>query len=460
MQGRVVADRYDLVRPLGRGGMGAVWLAADRLAGRQVAVKELRAPDGLGADEREVFAKRALQEARSAARIQHPNAVVLHDIIPATADDDAIYLIMEYVEGETLGQEMQRAGPLSESRVTTIGLDLVSVLQAAHGLGIVHRDIKPANIMITHGGQAKLTDFGIAHTAGETRLTGSGVMGTPAYMAPELFESGAMPTPAADLWSLGATLYHAASGHNPFGRDSTAATLRAILMDPPPAPANAGPLFTAIAGLLQRDPARRITIPQVHALLSGAPHVHPERHFPHPPTIPVSPGVARPGEVARFTSMPRFLRYALLAGWAMLITGAVAGLAAGAAGHDSAGLLAAVALPACAAAYPLLAGRLAARWPFLTVGPQALVVEHGADGGRRKLTIGWDEITRLGPVSEGGAAYLCAWRNGGPGVIAAPVRLCPLGTPHFPAARIRDAILAARPTALIDPMLRTWRADR
>src|ERR1700761_3618444 len=112
METRLVAGRYRLVRPLGRGGMGAVWLGEDELAGRQVAVKELRAPAEVSDEDRDVFRKRALQEARSAARLAHPNAVMLHDIIPASAHDDAIYLIMEYVDGVTLAQLVRREGPL------------------------------------------------------------------------------------------------------------------------------------------------------------------------------------------------------------------------------------------------------------------------------------------------------------------------------------------------------------
>jgi len=171
MEARLVAGRYQLVRPLGRGGMGTVWLGEDQLAARQVAVKELRPPAGTSEEEQEVFRRRALSEARSAARLAHPNAVTLHDIIPASPADDAVYLIMEYVAGASLGQLVDQQGPLSEPRTVEIALQLLSVLDAAHALGIVHRDIKPANIMITPAGQVKLTDFGIAHMAGGTRLT-------------------------------------------------------------------------------------------------------------------------------------------------------------------------------------------------------------------------------------------------------------------------------------------------
>ena len=248
--------------------MGAVWLGEDKLAGRQVAVKELRAPDGLTDEERDVFRKRALQEARSAARLSHPNAVTLHDIVPATPEDDAVYLVMEYVDGATLAQLVQRGGPVLPERAAGIALQLLSILEAAHSLGIVHRDIKPSNIMVTANGQVKLTDFGIAHMVGGTRLTGSGVIGTPAYMAPEQIQ-GQSITPAVDLWALGATLFDVAEGHNPFDRETTVATFHAILMADLPVPASPPPLGTVISGLLVRDPGQRITIAQARQLLAG-----------------------------------------------------------------------------------------------------------------------------------------------------------------------------------------------
>jgi serine/threonine protein kinase len=219
-QGRLVAGRYRLVRELGRGGMGTVWLAADELLGRAVAVKELRPAAGREGADLQNQQQRALQEARSAARIQHPGVITLYEVIPAAAADDPVYLIMELVEGLTLGELIARDGPLPAPQVASYGLQVLDALAAAHALGIVHRDVKPENIMITAGDRAKLSDFGIAHTIGDPRLTSSGVLGTQAYVAPELFDAAPI-TPAADLWSLGATLYHAAEGHGPFNRDST-----------------------------------------------------------------------------------------------------------------------------------------------------------------------------------------------------------------------------------------------
>ena len=155
--------------------------------------------------------------------------------------------------------------------------------------------------MITPGGQVKLADFGIAHIAGDARLTRSGVMGTQAYMAPELFESAPI-TPAADLWALGATLYAATSGHGPFDRDTTAATLRAILIDDIPVPACSPGLAAAITGLLQRDPAQRATIGQARAQLSQAASHAP----PATGTWPGDPSAAPPPpwEQAKTTLSP------------------------------------------------------------------------------------------------------------------------------------------------------------
>jgi serine/threonine protein kinase len=294
MEARLVSGRYRLVRPLGRGGMGTVWLGEDELAGRMVAVKELRPPAGVSPEEQDVFFRRALSEARSAARLTHPNAVTLHDIIPASPADDAVYLIMEYFDGASLAQLVAEQGPLSEPRTAEIALQLLSVLDAAHALGIVHRDIKPANIMITPAGQVKLTDFGIAHMVGGTRLTGSGVLGTPAYMAPEQLQ-GFDLTPAVDLWALGVTLYDAVAGRNPFDRENTMATFHAILMaDLPPAPCGP-PLAGVIAGLLVRDPVMRMTTERARASLTGA--MAPLR--PADPGVPVPPPVPPAGPTQR-----------------------------------------------------------------------------------------------------------------------------------------------------------------
>ena len=348
-QAPLIAGRYQLRRELGRGGMGVVWLADDQLFDRQVAVKELRPPPGLSDADRDIHTQRALQEARSAARIQHPNAVTIHDVLPATADDDAIYLIMELIDGPTLAQLIRRNGRLRDTIVASLGIQLVDVLQAAHHLGIVHRDIKPGNIMITAGYQVKLTDFGIAHTIGGPSLTRDGIMGTQAYMAPELFD-GQPIAPSADLWSLGATLYCAAEGHGPFARETREATLRAILIDDVPIPDCSPDLADAISAMLRRDPARRATIPQALTLLQVAaatpvpdpppeatPDPEPPSHSIPTPERPrdesgnrssdtVIPPPAPPPPTAPtiFTNMPsRFTLACVRGGWVIALTAAV-----------------------------------------------------------------------------------------------------------------------------------------
>ena len=298
MEGRLVACRYRLIRPLGRGGMGAVWLGEDQLTGRQAAVKELRPPAGISDAEQDVFRRRALAEARSAARLTHPNAVTLYDVIPASPADDAVYLIMEYVDGATLAQVIEREGPLSEPRAAGIALQMLSILDAARALGIVHRDIKPANIMITAAGQVKLADFGIAHMVGGTRLTGSGVIGTPAYMAPEQLQ-GLDITPAVDLWALGATLYNAVAGLQPV---RPADHRRDFPCHPDGGPATGPvcgpPLAPVITRLLVRDPAQRMSTQQARAQLTG-PVVPPP---PGPPTMPAQAWAPDPGRTAVATS--------------------------------------------------------------------------------------------------------------------------------------------------------------
>jgi hypothetical protein len=308
--GRVVAGQYRLLRELGRGGMGVVWLAQDESLTRRVAVKELRPPSGLTGASVARLQQRGLREARNAACIRHPNAVALYKVIPPNADDDAVYLILEFVDGPTLAGLIVRHGPMPAPRVRAIGLQLLDVLQAAHALGIVHRDVKPGNILITPDGQAKLTDFGIAHAAGDSRLTTTdGIMGTLAYMAPELFRPGP-PTPAADLWSLGATLYYAAEGRAPFDRDSVGATLCAILFDPLPSLDCDPEVAAAISRLLRRDPAERATVEQARAQLLGhGPVRFPAAGPPLPePVTAAGPqpavGAARTAIVAREAPPP------------------------------------------------------------------------------------------------------------------------------------------------------------
>ena len=191
-QAPLVAGRYQLLRELGRGGMGVVWLADDRLLVRQVAVKERgRRRDYLTPTATSTPSERCGKHAAPRASTT-PTPSPL-DVLPATAADDTIYLILELIDGPTLAQLIRRNGGLPDATVASLGVQLLDVLQAAHDLGIVHRDIKPANIMVAAGNQVKLTDFGIAHTVGDPRLTDSGTMGTQATWHPNCLATSPSP---------------------------------------------------------------------------------------------------------------------------------------------------------------------------------------------------------------------------------------------------------------------------
>jgi hypothetical protein len=246
--------------------MGTVWRAVDTLIERTVAIKELRAPTGATEAERASFAERALREARNAGRLNHPGVVAVHDVISQPGDYDAVYIVMEYVQAPSLAEILDKQGPLPAQRVAKLGLGVLDALDAAHAMGIVHRDIKPGNVLVAAGDKVKLTDFGIALAAEDSRLTKSGVIGTQAYLAPECFDTGDAG-PAADLWALGATLYHAVAGRAPFDRATTTATLRAILFEEPPPPPGDPRLGEAISGLLTRSVDQRLSSAGARQLL-------------------------------------------------------------------------------------------------------------------------------------------------------------------------------------------------
>ena len=204
--------KYALVRRLGEGGMGAVFQADNLSIGRTVAIKVL--PPHLAKDQ--TYLGRFRRESRLAARISHPNVV---QVLDADETDGRHYLVMEYVEGETLKQRILRKGPLPESEALDIMSQICRGLQVAHEEGIIHRDIKPSNILIDKNGVAKLADLGIAKSAdaGEVTLTQTDTaMGTPLYMAPEQARSSKDVDARADIYSLGATFYHALAGEPPF----------------------------------------------------------------------------------------------------------------------------------------------------------------------------------------------------------------------------------------------------
>jgi serine/threonine protein kinase len=262
----VVGERYQLEEVIGRGGWGRVWRARDRLLGRDVAVKEVTVPEELAVD-RGTAEERVLREARAAARIPHPGAVTVYDVV---RHEDRAFIIMELLRGRSLAEVVAEDGPLSPSRAAEIGRDVLATLRAAHEEGIVHRDVKPGNVMITHDGRVRLTDFGIATLRDQASLTLSGqVLGSPQYMAPEQAQ-GLRSTPATDVWGLGATLYFAVEGRTPFGREHPLATLNAVVNETPPPPHRAGPLRPVIEALLRKEPSDRPDVGRAAAMLEEA----------------------------------------------------------------------------------------------------------------------------------------------------------------------------------------------
>ncbi|MGK5638595.1 protein kinase domain-containing protein [Streptomyces sp. URMC 126] len=251
--GRLLADRYRLVRRIGRGGMGTVWLAEDELLGRRVAVKQLHVSHGLDEEELATLHERTRREARSAARISHPNVVVVHDVVE---DEGLPCIVMEHVPSRTLGDVLKQ-GPVSPEEAARIGRGMIAALRAAHAADVLHRDVKPGNVLLGDDGRVVLTDFGIAHLAGNSTLTKTGEMvGSIDYIAPERVR-GARPGPASDLWALGATLYEAVEGRTPYHRPTPVETAYAIAVDPLEPPLRAGPLTRLIETLLSRDPDLR-----------------------------------------------------------------------------------------------------------------------------------------------------------------------------------------------------------
>src|SRR5688500_15058486 len=244
---RVIGGRYVVLAELGRGGMGIVWRAEDRVMGRQVAVKELHLPTGLPAEERRLFRHRLLREARTAGRLSDAGIVTVHDVVTADGVDHSR---TELVDPPPLAEAVDRRAPPAEQAALSVAGQLVSALRAAHDNGVVHRDVKPSNVLLRADGRVKLTDFGIAQAADDPRLTTTGsIVGSPAYLSPERL-GGEPATAASDMWALGATLHHALTGRAPFDRETTAATIAAVLHGPIPPVRTRSVLGAVIGGLL------------------------------------------------------------------------------------------------------------------------------------------------------------------------------------------------------------------
>ncbi|HEX6360252.1 serine/threonine-protein kinase [Actinophytocola sp.] len=266
-EGRLVAGRYRLRARLGSGGMGTVWRATDEFLERTVAIKEVTLLGDV--DESAPAFQRTLREARTSARLRHPNIVTVHDVV---LDDGRPWIVMELVEGPSLAEVVERDGPLPDDRAVDVARQLLAALAEIHEQGVLHRDVKPANVLLAED-RVVLTDFGIAAVEGATALTATNqLIGSPQYLAPERI-NGNGASQASDLWALGVTLYFLVTGDSPFQREDTQAVLAAVLtQEPPPVSGALGPL---IAGLLRKDPAARLTAADAIALLQDTDRTRP-----------------------------------------------------------------------------------------------------------------------------------------------------------------------------------------
>src|ERR687896_543432 len=275
MIGRLISGRYRLIAPLGEGGMATIWRAVDEQLDREVAVKLLRPQ--FSADPG--FAARFKQEARAAGGLSHPNIVGVYDY-GTDGPDGEQYIVMELVDGSDLSAILRDRGSLATMDAVRVAIGVASALEVAHRKGIVHRDVKPGNILITDGGDVKVTDFGIARAVSEASMTVTGTtLGSVHYFSPEQAR-GDEVTGASDVYALGIVLFEMLTGRRPFEGDSAAAVALKRLNEDAPAPSSIGR-------------------PQ-----PPAPPSHPCRRVGSPPST------CRPGSPARQTAFRSARRHA------------------------------------------------------------------------------------------------------------------------------------------------------
>ena len=341
MLGNIVGS-YRIIGKLGKGGMGAVYLAEHTLIGRQAAIKTLL-PQFCN---QPAIVRRFFNEAKATTAVKHPGIVEIHDF--GLQDDGTAFIAMEYLEGETLKARMRRLGRLPTGQAVEIIRQTASALAAAHSKGIIHRDLKPDNIFIVPDPEItermKILDFGIAklmegEDAGSHR-TGTGtIMGTPSYMSPEQCRGAGKVDLRADLYSLGCILFEMLCGQPPFVREGSGAVLGAHMYEPPPPPSSLEPaiapaLEAFILRLLAKEPAARFaTATELIRALPGSraptndglpinPTVSSTQYISHPEqtTLSSASAVVRavPGDATRVMSRRHSRRWIVVAASAVV----------------------------------------------------------------------------------------------------------------------------------------------
>ncbi|HWN26497.1 MAG TPA: serine/threonine-protein kinase, partial [Actinomycetospora sp.] len=264
--GEVVAERYRVLTRVGQGAMGVVWRAEDERLRREVALKQVWLPAGADDAARDQAHRRVFREARMIARLHHPQAITVFDVVE---HEGRPWLVMEYLPSRSLSEVLVADGPLDPDRAARVGRQVAEALAAAHDAGIVHRDVKPGNVLLADDGRAKVTDFGIARAVDDVTITSTGMMaGTPAYLAPEVAR-GADADFRSDVYSLGSTLYAALEGAPPYGTgDNPLAVLHRVASGEYNPLAHRGPITPLVEQMLRADPAHRPGMHRVAADLA------------------------------------------------------------------------------------------------------------------------------------------------------------------------------------------------
>ena len=265
MTASTLIGRYEVIRELGRGAMGTVFLARDTALGRMVALKTFRASfaDGAeGADPEDsgILRRRSLREAQRAGTLSHPSVITIFDVVEVP-DEDSFHIVMEYVEGQGLDARMRERGPMQLAEVAPIVAQIASALDHLHARGIVHRDVKPGNVLVTGDGRVKITDFGIARSEDPGATLDTDVYGTPYYMAPEQIQ-GRPVDARTDVFALGVVVYEMLTGARPFPGSTVAEVAHRIVYGVPAEPEVDGKPLTAavrevLGQALAKDPDER-----------------------------------------------------------------------------------------------------------------------------------------------------------------------------------------------------------